>query len=226
MRSSLTSLKKAIKGLVVMDAELETLAGALTLGNRPTLWMKHSYPSRKPLGSYVTDMLRRLAFFQKWIDDVKAPPTFWVSGFFFTQAFLTGSMQNYARRNSVAIDSIDFQYSVLPEDPTEAAENGVYVYGLFLEGARYSKETRMLAECEPKVLFVELPMMWLCPTPLDDLVENPHYMCPLYKTSERKGTLSTTGHSTNFVMYLKLPSDQPEMHWVKRGVAGLTELAD
>ena len=72
----------------------------------------------------------------------------------------------------------------------------------------------------------ELPMMWLCPTPLDDLVENPHYMCPLYKTSERKGTLSTTGHSTNFVMYLKLPSDQPEMHWVKRGVAGLTELAD
>ena len=80
---------------------------------------------------------------------------------------------------------------MLPEDPTEAAENGVYVYGLFLEGARYSKETRMLAECEPKVLFVELPMMWLCPTPLDDLVENPHYMCPLYKTSERKGTLST-----------------------------------
>merc|ERR1712008_177943 len=78
-----------------------------------------------------------------------------------------------------------------------------------LEGARYSKDTRMLAECEPKVLFVELPMMWLCPTPLDDLVENPHYMCPLYKTSERKGTLSTTGHSTNFVMFLKLPSDQP-----------------
>ena len=84
----------------------------------------------------------------------------------------------------------------------------------------------MLAECEPKVLFVDLPMMWLRPTKLDDIVVEPHYMCPLYKTTERKGTLSTTGHSTNFVMYLKLPSDLPEAHWVKRGVAGLTELAD
>ena len=82
----------------------------------------------------------------------------------------------------------------------------------------------MLAECEPKVLFVDLPMLWLCPTPLDDLVENPHYNCPLYKTTERKGTLSTTGHSTNFVVACELASDRPQQHWVKRGVAAFLSL--
>jgi len=226
VRSSLASLKKAIKGLVVMDAELEALATSLMLGVRPAMWMKRSYPSLKPLGSYVTDLFLRLQFFQKWIDDVKSPPTFWLSGFFFTQAFLTGSRQNYARRNKIPIDQLVFTFTVLAEDPAEEPENGVYVYGVFLEGARYSKETAQIAESEPKVLNSVLPMMWLCPTKLDDFVETPHYKCPLYKTGERKGTLSTTGHSTNFVMYLQVPSDQPEAHWVKRGVAGLTQLDD
>ena len=74
IRSSLVNLGKAVKGLVVMNADLEEVFDSMLIGRIPSMWMKRSYPSLKKLGGYVADLVQRLQFLQDWIDQGKSYP--------------------------------------------------------------------------------------------------------------------------------------------------------
>jgi dynein heavy chain, axonemal len=66
----------------------------------------------KPLASWTEDLNNRVNFLQNWIDG-GTPKCFWISGFFFPQAFLTGTLQNYARKHIIAIDKLSFEFKYL-----------------------------------------------------------------------------------------------------------------
>jgi dynein heavy chain, axonemal len=124
---------------------------------------------------------------------------------------------------------------------THQPEDGAYIRGLFMEGARWDAGEHVIAESLPRELFIQMPFIHLSPkekqnVPLVEGVPEQYtgslngtahvYMCPVYKTSFRQGVLSTTGHSTNFVMFLRIPiaAQHKQKHWIKRGVALLTQL--
>eukprot|EP00927_Polykrikos_kofoidii_P048641 TRINITY_DN42889_c0_g1_i1.p1 TRINITY_DN42889_c0_g1~~TRINITY_DN42889_c0_g1_i1.p1 ORF type:complete len:698 (-),score=150.62 TRINITY_DN42889_c0_g1_i1:99-2111(-) len=234
VHTTLVTMGKAIKGLVVMSAQLEEMYNAFLIQKVPPLWGEPiSYPCLKPLNAWVTDFEERIAFMTSWL--VEGPPSsFWVPCFYFPQGFMTCAKQVHARKTKIPIDGLAFFSE--PTGTFDVArcsphENGVNVHGFFVQGAGWSREKKRMAESEKGVLFVELPVIWLkvvLEAEFDKLVSEPgRYTCPLYKTSLRKGTLSTTGHSTNFVTYFQIPSDEDDQgHWVRRGVALLCMLDD
>jgi dynein heavy chain len=110
-----------------------------------------------------------------------------------------------------------------------------------MEGARWDAAKHVIAESNPRELFVQMPYIHLLPkeksqVPVvkgipEQYTGSTHgtanvYLCPVYKTSFRQGVLSTTGHSTNFVMLIRIPmaAQHKQKHWIKRGVALLTQL--
>lgn len=226
IHSTLVELTKALKGLVVLSEQLETMSNNIFLNQVPGNWAAKAYPSLKSLSTWVIDLVARCEFLQKWIDQ-GIPVVFWISGFFFPQAFLTGTLQNYARKYVISIDLLSYDFKIMDArwDSIQARPvDGCYIRGLYMEGARWDSTKKTLSESRPKELYTEMNVIWLLPQPNRKKPETGIYETPVYKTLTRAGTLSTTGHSTNYVLSIELPSDLPQAHWIKRGVALIASL--
>ncbi|XP_037242845.1 dynein heavy chain 1, axonemal [Falco rusticolus] len=218
---TLKDLLKALQGLVVMSSQLELMASSLYNNTVPEMWNAKAYPSLKPLASWVNDLVQRIEFLQNWVSR-GIPSVFWISGFFFPQAFLTGTLQNFARKSGIPIDTISFSFKVMKESVSQLTRHpaqGCYIHGLFLEGARWDPAAFQLAESRPRELYTEMAVIWLLPGPSRKPPAADTYLCPIYKTLNRAGTLSTTGHSTNYVIAVEIPTNKPQKHWIKRGTA-------
>ncbi|XP_052028538.1 LOW QUALITY PROTEIN: dynein axonemal heavy chain 6 [Apodemus sylvaticus] len=244
---SLETLNKAIAGLVVMSEEMEKVYQSFLNNQVPSLWSNTAYPSLKPLGSWVKDLILRTAFVDLWLKRGQ-PKSFWISGFFFPQGFLTGTLQNHARKYNLPIDELSFKYNMIPVYRDQATvieaakdiqfgtelpmdkelpspEDGVLVHGMFMDASRWDDKDMVIEDALPGQMNPMLPVVHFEPKqnyePLQTL-----YHSPLYKTGARAGTLSTTGHSTNFVVTVLLPSKRISDYWIAKGSALLCQLSE
>lgn len=244
---SLETLNKAIAGLVVMSEEMEKVYQSFLNNQVPSLWSNTAYPSLKPLGSWVKDLILRTAFVDLWLKRGQ-PKSFWISGFFFPQGFLTGTLQNHARKYNLPIDELSFKYNMIPvyrdqalvieaakdiqfgtelpmdkELPTP--EDGVLVHGMFMDASRWDDKDMIIEDALPGQMNPMLPVVHFEPQQNYEPIQT-LYHSPLYKTGARAGTLSTTGHSTNFVVTVLLPSKRPSDYWIAKGSALLCQLSE
>lgn len=221
MRKALGELRRAMKGEEIMSEELDRMMQKLGINQVPDTWNKAAYPSMKPLGGWFEDLLQRVTFFRTWLESDK-PISFWLPAFFFPQGFLTSVLQNHARRNKVGVDLLSFSFKFLHftevEKIDKPAVEGVYIHGLYMEGCKFDFNKLLLEDSEPGVMVSQAPIVNLVPVEGYEREEK-DYLMPVYKTSVRAGVLSTTGHSTNFVLGVDCPTKKKPEVWVMNGAA-------
>uniref|UniRef100_H0X0M1 Dynein axonemal heavy chain 5 n=1 Tax=Otolemur garnettii TaxID=30611 RepID=H0X0M1_OTOGA len=217
VRGTLTELKLAIDGTIIMSENLREALDCMFDARIPAWWKKASWVS-STLGFWFTELIERNSQFTSWIFNGR-PHCFWMTGFFNPQGFLTAMRQEITRANKGwALDNMVLCNEVtkwMKDDISAPPTEGVYIYGLYLEGAGWDKRNMKLIESKPKVLFELMPVIRIYAE--NNTLRDPRfYSCPIYKKPVRT--------DLNYIAAVDLRTAQAPEHWVLRGVALLCDV--
>lgn len=225
MVGSLEELEKGLAGQLNMTQPMEDLKEALTLmqvpGRNPfhtASWEKFAWPSAKGLMSWFSDALLRVEQLVEWTGTLQLPFSLWIGALFNPTSFLTAIKQVVARGTKSALDqmSTETHMTTMREkgDATSYPENGAYVHGIYMEGARWTTEgcgvenvsgtatQGAVADSLPKELYPLMPLMYIkgvtiqpswSPQAVGYIRPEPNiYNCPVYYTTFRGPTFVFT----------------------------------
>jgi dynein heavy chain len=161
-------------------------------------------------------LLNRDEQYRAWLNSGR-PNSFWLSGFFNPAGLLTAMKQEVTRKHKAekwALDDVVLRSEVTnfetPHQVKAPPDEGIYVHGLSLEGAAWSRTEGNLVESEAKILYTDLPVLYITAarkTKLDPRI----YESPVYKYSQRGDKYLL------FSASLKCAPDTPPSHWILRG---------
>ena len=229
-RATLGGMMQAIRGEIVLSAEIADAINAVFDAFVPPSWT-HSPGGDEiswlcpTLGLWYSGLTSRDEQYRGWLMGGR-PVSFWMTGFFNPQGFLTAVQQEVTRAHKAdkwALDGVQITTEVTEFDRIDqvraAPREGVYVHGLFLDGATWNKPDASLAESEPKKLFTPLPVMFTTAVTKSakragagDYGPYGGYECPVYKYPKR------TDRYIIFSVMLASREHKPA-HWGMRAVA-------
>jgi len=215
--TTLKNLRLAIAGTIALSGNLIEALDCMFDARIPSFWLKKSWEAGS-LGGWFTGMLQRFDQLSRWINSGR-PKAFWLTGFFNPQGFLTAMKQEVNRKHKAenwALDDVVMTSEVTSppkevEQLRDAPAEGVYLYGLFLEGCAWSGKENKLVDSEPKKLFCPLPVLYVTGVQQKDKKIENQASVPCYRVKKRTGL--------NFIEKFDLRSEDPKSKWILRGVA-------
>lgn len=172
MKSTIVDLKRALKGEIGMSQDLDSLGTAFFNGQLPEIWRKLAPQTEKNLVNWISHYERRFKQYRTWVD-VEEPIVIWLSGLSIPESYGTALIQTTCRSKNWALDKSTMYTNVTKiydaAEVTQRLEQGTYVQGIYIEGARWSVEKDCLDYQINKVLVEEMPLVQIIPVEANKL---------------------------------------------------------
>lgn len=212
MSSSIMDLKRALKGEIGMSVDLDILGSSFFNGLLPPMWSKLAPQTQKNLVNWIAHFERRLRQYKDWIE-IEEPKVIWLSGLHIPESYLTALIQTTCRSKGWALDKSTMYTNVTthrdPKEITKRLDQGTYVQGLYLEGARYNSEEDCLDYQNPKELVQEMPLVQIIPVEANKLKLRGTIKTPVYITQLRANSMGV-----GLVFEADLKTKKHTSHWV------------
>jgi dynein heavy chain len=224
LKRALIELEKGQTGELDNTEAMDELAKCIRFNKLPAAWEESAgYPSKKSQMAWFDDLLKRHDQMAEWTKDIKIEPKFInLSLLCNPMSFVTAVKQVTARKDNYPLDNVDIMTEVTnfsEEMIKERPQSGIYVSGMFLQGARWEDSNPdsqgFLTEMLPKELDPKLPVMNIIALPLQEKKARTkgYYECPVYYTTSR-------GQTFLFTSYLRMENEDEDPNvWVLGGVA-------
>jgi dynein heavy chain len=252
VKGTLTELSKGLDGSLNMSEPMEDLASALSINQVPgrnpfhtQSWENLAWWSQKSLASWFPDVIARVAKLEIWASELRLPVCLWMSGLFNPTAFNTAIMQATSRKVGLPLDRMTTETHITtwmdPEKPQDYPENGAYVYGLFMEGARWAgagtfegaeeergeeydvsgtKVAGHIVESKLKELLAPMPVMYFKAVEVQDSWEPSAVGYLRHDEGVYEAPIyTTTFRGPTYLFLATLKTNDPNSKWVMAGVA-------
>jgi len=249
IKRSLQELEKGMKGQLNMSTPMEDLQVALVINQWPgrnpfstCQWEKKAWPSQKNCMSEFADALVRIEHLKVWTEKLETPYSVWLSGLFNPTSYVTAIMQVTSRKTGMPLDCMTTATHITtflkPEFVDYYPENGAFVHGLYIEGARWptgeeAGDVEMvtgvpcagyIVDSRLKELLPPLPVIYVKAVSVEPTWEPSAvgylrrvadiFEAPIYLTSARGAT---------YVFLATLKTVDPNSKWVLTGTAVLMQ---
>ena len=232
IRKSLGDLQLGLQGALNISDAMDAQMKSMFMDQIPAMWMKEAWRTLKSLPVWFFDVLERCTMLRGWSDSLIMPPSLWLAGTSNPMAFVTAVMQVTARAYKWALDEVETftEITTLDWDQSEGQpDEGAYVHGLYIEGARWDREAGELRDSILRDLAPQMPIIHLIAIPAKERRMKDYYDCPCYYVSQRGGG----NPPGSYVFFGQLKTSEPTVNtlygvyqykWVLAGVGMLLQI--